>query len=176
MDSYRVDVRPILEDLGGTIVVSGEVAVPVLELGSERFVPVGPALLDAAVTNTGAGLVATGTVTVSVTAECSRCLREFVTSVTGQIEGFWIVPGSEDELPEEQEYAFIQGDSVDLAPPILAALALEVPFAPVHAEDCAGICPTCGADLNDGPCGCAPEQSDSPFAVLRDLVQPHADE
>ena len=176
MDPYRVDVRPILEDLGGTVLVQGDVDVPTLVLGSETFVPAGPATVDALVTNTGAGLVATGTVSVSVGVECSRCLREFSMTVTGEIEGFWVTPGEEADLPEEQEYAFIDGGSVDLAPPILAALAIELPFAPLHDEECAGICPVCGADLNDGPCSCAPlERPDSPFAALKELVPARAE-
>ena len=50
---------------------------------------------------------------------------------------------------------------------ILAGLILEAPFAPLHDEDCAGICPQCGADLNTDPCDCAsvPDQTGRLLAV-----------
>jgi uncharacterized protein len=44
---------------------------------------------------------------------------------------------------------------VDLSPAVREELALAAPAYPVCREDCAGLCPTCGADLNQGPCQCA---------------------
>jgi len=66
---------------------------------------------------------------------------------------------------------WIEG-AIDLMEQILASLVLELPYAPLHAEDCPGICPQCGADLAEGPCDCRPGGSDSPFAVLKDLLPP----
>jgi hypothetical protein len=54
----------------------------------------------------------------------------------------------------------------------LSALVLEAPFAPLHDAECAGICPTCGADLNEGPCGCEAQVDGAhPFAGLGDLFE-----
>ena len=167
---YLVDVRSILEDLGAVVSLDGTVDPPALEIGTERYAPLEPAALDVTITNTGGGIVAGGTVTVTVQATCSRCLKEFPLTLRADVEGFFIPHGSEREMPEEQEFGFVEDGSVDLMDALLSALALEVPLAPVHAEDCAGICPTCGADLSEGPCECAPTDSESPFAVLKDLL------
>jgi uncharacterized protein len=43
-----------------------------------------------------------------------------------------------------------------LRPLVRDALLLELPLAPLCREDCRGLCAHCGADLNDGPCDCAP--------------------
>jgi len=43
--------------------------------------------------------------------------------------------------------------TVDLRPAVRDELALAVPAYPLCREDCAGLCPVCGADLNAGPCG-----------------------
>jgi len=59
---------------------------------------------------------------------------------------------------------------VDIMDAVLSVLTLELPFAPVHDEQCKGICATCGADLNEGPCGCEPVLRDSPFAALKGLL------
>ena len=54
----------------------------------------------------------------------------------------------------------------------MAALVLEAPFAPVHDDECAGLCYTCGADLNEGGCGCEHGVSDDhPFAALGSLFE-----
>ena len=54
----------------------------------------------------------------------------------------------------------------------MAALLLEIPLIPLCDDDCKGLCSTCGANLNEGPCGCAPgddadfEMAKNPFAAL----------
>ena len=60
----------------------------------------------------------------------------------------------------------------DAAGPIEAALVYATPFVILCKEDCKGLCPTCGADLNEGPCACDSSDDidpDNPFAVLKNL-------
>lgn len=174
--SYCIDVRGILDEHGGIVSVDAQVPVPAITLGTEKYDTVGPAHLVATLTNTGAGVVLWGEVQLVVIATCSRCLEPFELSVTGEVEGFYVHHGHERDLPEEQEFAFITEGSVDVMDPLLGAVALAIPFAPVHAEDCAGICVTCGADLSEGSCACAPDLSRSPFMALKDLLPPSGQE
>ncbi len=170
--SYRVQLGPLLEDLGATLPVRVEVPMDRIVVGAEEFVPTGPAHVDVLLTNTGAGVVATGTVMLDLTATCSRCLRSFVLSATGAVEGFYVLPERADSLPEDQDYELIEAGSLDLGPALQAAIVVDLPIAPLHDPDCKGICPRCGADLSEGPCGCRPAPSESPFSVLKDLF-PH---
>lgn len=174
--NLRIDVSDILDNLADSVDAELDVALEPLVVGSEGFEPLSPAHVSATLTYAGTAIVATGTTDVEVQAVCSRCLREFPFRVSGSIEGFYVRHGSEDELPEDQEFEFIEERAVDLLPAIRSALVLELPFAPVHAEDCPGICPVCGKDLSDGPCGCEPDVSDSPFARLKELLGPDADD
>lgn len=167
-----MDVRPILEDLGAAITLDSEVMLPRIALGTESFTPLRPAHLVAEATNSGAGIVVRGAVEALFEATCSRCLVEFPLPVTAAVEGFYVMPGHDEAIPGEQEVAFINEGSVDLMEQILQSIALELPFAPLHAEDCPGICPQCGADLSEEACDCGPAVSDSPFAALKDLLSP----
>jgi len=167
--SFLIDVRSILADLGETIELDADVALPTLALGSEQFVPVGDAHLLGVVTNSGAGVVLAATLAVSLRAECSRCLKEFVLPVSVQVDGFYVAHGSEHDLPEEQEVSFIEAGAVDIMHAIISAITLELPYAPLHDENCLGICPTCGVDRNETECDCAPEFTSSPFSALKDL-------
>ena len=54
--------------------------------------------------------------------------------------------------------------------PGMDELALALPVAPVHDENCKGLCPVCGNDLNSDPCDGHEDGLDSPFAVLKDLL------
>lgn len=165
-----VDVTGILDELADTIDVELEFPLEPIDLGPQHFVPTGPAELNVLLTYTGTGIVASGTVAVDVITTCSRCLTEFEMNVVGDVQGLYVRPGVEAEVPEEQEAEQITGRQIDLMPAINAGFALALPFAPLHSPDCAGMCVTCGTDLSDGPCGCVEDLSRSPFSVLKGVV------
>ena len=73
----------------------------------------------------------------------------------------------ESEPSSEDEETYPLGvDHLDLKPLVRDALLLELPIAPLCRADCQGLCPTCGADLNRGPCGCAEQSGDARWSVL----------
>ncbi len=167
MERYVVDVSDILHETAAEIHISDTMPLSELVVGDEAFAPLGPASLDLTLTNTGAGIVASGQVTLPVEAECARCLERFRTDISADVEGFYVSPEHQAGLPEEQDYEIIHESRVDLAPAILGALALEAPFAPLHDPECRGICPTCGRNRNDAPCACDEDSEDSgPFSGL----------
>jgi uncharacterized protein len=109
------------------------------------------------------GVVADGRISAPWRAECRRCL----TDVSGRVD----VEFRElfEPHPREGETYPLQHEDVDLDPLIREALALALPLTPLCRADCQGICPTCGADLNEGPCGCPPAGRDPRWAALDDL-------
>jgi uncharacterized protein len=54
-------------------------------------------------------------------------------------------------------------------------LLLVVPIKPLCRPDCAGLCPTCGENLNVRKCTCPPAEIESPFKVLADLLEEDKD-
>lgn len=175
MKPYRVDTHEILHGLGMSIHVVDTIAVDPVVSGQTEFVPATPLDIDIVVTNTGAGVVASGTASVDVTTSCSRCLEEFTFPVNATVEGFYTTPENATEISGDQEWEPLGDGIIDLSHAIDQALRIELPFAPLHAEDCAGICPECGADRNADPCECdAGPDPHGPFAALRDVF-PAAD-
>jgi uncharacterized protein len=107
--------------------------------------------------------------------ECRRCLRPLTGELHCQVRelyrsregahrpgygaaghgaaGHGAAGGALD--PDEDTYP-LEGDHLDLQPLVRDALLLELPLAPLCCEDCRGLCPECGADLNTGPCDCRP--------------------
>jgi uncharacterized protein len=92
--------------------------------------------------------------------ECVRCLRAFEYPVEAPLEVFAERIGTarrkadEVELDRDNYMRFHDGQSLDLGSDAREALLLEIPISPHCREDCKGLCPRCGADLNAGPCGC----------------------
>jgi uncharacterized protein len=169
MEHYMVELSPIAEVTGASMKVADTVDLPPLCVVDETFTFTRPVAFEVTLTNTSAGIVASGEVHATVSTECSRCLEVFEMPLDGEIEAFYVGAEHADEMPEEQQVEPFREGRVDLAPAIMSALVLEAPFAPLHAEDCKGICPTCGADRNVEECGCGREAKSSPFDVLKDM-------
>jgi uncharacterized protein len=99
--------------------------------------------------------------------ECVRCLTSFDRTLTWSIEELYAfdkrsVTDSGLILPEDAH--------IDLAPLVREYALLEIPISPICRPDCKGLCPQCGQNLNEKDCGHRPEESDSPFAKLKDLL------
>jgi uncharacterized protein len=168
--SYKVEVRSLSESLASSRVVRGSFDAPDVELGGQTYLFDEPVVFEVTLTNTGAGIVASGTATARVTTPCVRCLCDTCIAIEAEVEGFYVRPGHEDEFPEEQEIELIGDDStIDLEPAITQSIVVDLPFAPVHAPDCKGICPVCGADRNISSCACEVATAVSPFDALKDF-------
>ena len=92
--------------------------------------------------------------------ECVRCLREFDLALEAPIVVYAERTGStsrseEESLARDDHMLFHDGRRLDLRESVREALLLELPMSPHCREDCPGLCPKCGADLSQGPCGCA---------------------
>jgi uncharacterized protein len=168
---FPVDLAGVLEALGNTMTVSDTIELDDVDLGAEHYSFSSPARFSVTFVNAGAGnIVATGTVDVDARATCVRCLCEFDLAVSAPLETFYVLPGREDQIPDEQEYEVIHENRVDLYTSLEQAVSVELPFAPVHDEACLGICPVCGCDRNETPCSCETIPSASPFAALESLL------
>jgi len=168
--SYRTSVRGLFEALASSCTVTGGFAANDVDLGGQPFHFEAPISFEVSLTNAGTGIVAQGSASARVLTPCSRCLCDSHLDLEAEVDGFYVLPGHDADLPEEQEAELIAEDlSVDLEPAIMAAIVVELPFAPLHDDSCRGICPVCGADRNTDPCECVQAAPQSPFAALQDL-------
>ena len=137
-------------------------------VGSGSRVPDGAeAEADVTLESVMGGVEVTGRVRVPWTGECRRCLSP----ASGVLE----VPVRELYTPDgdgEDTYPLVH-DDLDLEALVHDAALLELPMAPLCREDCAGLCPWCGANRNEAPCGCAAPR-DERWAALDVLRVPDA--
>ena len=123
---------------------------------------VGPVHGRLDVERSGDRLTVRGVLEARARLECVSCLTEFERPVRAPIEAFAERSGTgsrgeQDELERDSYMLFHDGRRLDLREQAREALLLEIPIAPRCREDCAGLCPVCGADRNLGPhvCGAA---------------------
>jgi DUF177 domain-containing protein len=125
---------------------------------------------------TDAGILATAGLHTTVEATCSRCLSPAHVPVDLEVEEEFypvidVVTGAPVAPPEEPASFMIDEHHIlDLCEAVRQQIILAEPMQPLCRSDCAGLCPTCGADLNLGPCACRPSEGDNRWSALRDFI------
>ncbi len=113
------------------------------------------------------GLVVQADFSAETTLQCVRCLTDFNHEMRWSFTELYAF----DKRSETDSGLILPEDAhIDLAELIREYALLEIPISPLCREDCKGLCPECGQNLNEKDCGHRPEQSDSPFAKLKDLL------
>ncbi len=143
------------------LILKGEEKGEFLELDPNSFPrPNGPVSYELTATMAGNDLLVTGTVRVRLAAECARCLKPLSINV---------------DVPDVCHlYEGVAGQIVDISEEVREDLLLILPVAFHCKEDCKGLCPRCGADLNTESCRCRENADelppgDSPWDILDNL-------
>ena len=89
----------------------------------------------------------------AIRATCRRCLADLVCAVETEVGVMFSTDPDAADDPSVYPVAE-ESRTVDVRTAVREELALSAPAYALCREDCAGLCPTCGADLNAGPCGC----------------------
>lgn len=152
--------------------------------GTRRAVHVAAPLEDLAVTGSGVpegaevevevtveaisgGVSVVGEVTAPWAGDCRRCLQPASGTLRVPVRELFAPGGDgEDVYP-------MSGDEIDLEPVARDAVLLELPVAPLCRPACLGLCPDCGANRNEDPCG-GHERTDPRWAALDVLRDGHA--
>ena len=129
---------------------------------------VGTVRAEGCISNAGDVLLLEAELSAQVRRTCGRCLKEF-TAVTKAdvLEKFY--PASAENIEKD---AFVyDSDIVDVTEPLRESLLLAEPIQALCKEDCKGLCPVCGADLNSGDCGCDRFSVDPRLAALKQFIK-----
>ena len=99
---------------------------------------------------------------------CDRCAKPFSREKAIRCE-YMLSEEAEDE--ENDNIVLIENDAVDVGDLARTAFILDMDTKNLCQEDCKGLCPRCGADLNQGSCGCQKRDVDPRLAVLAKLLE-----
>lgn len=156
-----------------------ELALPEkIEHWGQEYVPAGPLRVKAEASYTAERFLMRLSVASEFTLPCSRCLSETGLAINGDLRYLFTLRNLREERENEEEPAdgdveVIRIDAFDgelnLAPYVWEVLILSLPEGVLCSEDCRGLCPVCGRNLNEGDCGCEEDKSDPRFAVLRGI-------
>lgn len=129
------------------------------------------------------GCLVRGTLKGVVALPCDRCTEDALITLDNSFETFECLPeglplvqedgepDEDDDAPDEASHIYMDKNvpMLDIAALCWEEFALALPVKPLCREQCKGLCSVCGANLNDGPCGCVQDEGDPRLAVLRKL-------
>lgn len=164
-----LDTRELGRRPGSMRHVSMQVPAPA-DLGTPLIgvAPDSPISLDLRLEAVMEGVLVSGTARIHVTGECGRCLDPVSLDREVEFQELFAYPGSgesdpDDELPE------LVDDHLDLEPTLRDAVVLDLPASPLCRDDCQGLCPECGARLDEVEADHSHEQTDPRWAALTHL-------
>lgn len=157
----RLNARELLRQPGMTRQIQAVLSADDLAVEDNRVAGSVDIVLEAV--SSIDGIVVVGSVSTPWRAPCRRCLTEVEGTAQIAIDEVY-----QDDISDEHAFQ-IEGDQIDMAPAVREYVLLELPDGPLCRVDCAGICPVCGIDRNQGSCDCDTSVRDQRWAALDDL-------
>lgn len=116
-----------------------------------------------------------GSVTTVLTPTCDRCLASYQEDFAGrfrvdlEVAGQLSLAAEHGCSREEMDTIFLEEPVIDLHQMLAQQVLLALPVKKLCRQDCRGLCPRCGIDLNTDICACGDDHGSSPFGVLAGL-------
>jgi uncharacterized protein len=171
LSAMKIELKRTSEDFCQKLYL--EETPEVLKLQAEGAAFEKPVKVELTVSKSQDQLICLGEVITPVKLECSRCLSkyednlssdlDFVVSLTGTPEGMDI--DEDGYFRADPSSSFFQIDDL-----VREAIILSVPLKPLCSEDCKGLCPICGTDLNRSHCHCVKKETDPRWDKLKGLL------
>jgi uncharacterized protein len=122
-----------------------------------------------------------GRLSGSVRLDCGRCLERYAVALDHELDLFFLPHAKEPADDQEDEVELsdrevvvgcYEGTRLDLGEVVREQIFLSLPLKRLCHEECRGLCPTCGKNLNAGDCGCPPREEpvDPRLLALRRLI------
>ncbi|MBR3382060.1 MAG: DUF177 domain-containing protein [Clostridia bacterium] len=140
-----------------------------IELPGYVIRPSAPVTVDLDYSFDGEGFRLTGTLSAEVVMNCTKCNDEFTQGFTVEFDERFLRV-SETEAEEMEVYPF-SGEKLDLTKLVQDTVLLNAPMYGLCKPDCRGLCPVCGANLNNTQCSCTLPDDGNPFAALKGLAE-----
>lgn len=164
-----INISEILKVYGGEISVDGDISLSDINFLGEDFVFETPLHIKGNIVNNGKALELNAVCTGIVKVHCARCMKELDQDVNFKVKEFFVQSDGEND-DDNEDVVFFEGYNIDVKDIVVNHFLMNVSGKYLCSEDCKGLCPKCGADLNLGDCGCKNDDIDPRWAALADIM------
>lgn len=103
---------------------------------------------------------------------CDRCLEDFETDISSTYHVVYVSDSTPDGVDQEEVQVLSpEASTIDIGEDVRQFTVLSLPAKLLCSEECAGLCPSCGTNLNKASCQCEKVQIDSPLSGLQKILK-----
>lgn len=135
------------------------------DTGISEVKPEGDAVLEGSLTNNAGYIRLDAELILRYNTACARCAAELERTLQVPVERNVAIRGQLQD-DDTDDYLIVDGEVLDLEPLVFEEIYLNMPMRELCSEDCRGLCPKCGKNLNEGPCSCPEREPDPRLAIL----------
>ncbi len=161
----KINIASVLRNEGATKEFSGNVELGTLDYMGSTLSFKEPLAVNGKVYSIGGALEISAEITGEYTTVCSRCGKPVSAQLSAQL--FESIDSEFSDIDEE--CITVSGNVIDISGSIDACIFEQLPMQPLCMEECKGLCPVCGIDLNKNECNCETKVYDPRFAIFRNL-------
>ena len=167
----KLDLRKVIHVPGASVPFDFQMDLTHLDFYGARPIT-RPLRVQGKVTNRAGALLLEGTASAVMDLTCDRCCKPFTREKVVPLDSLLATELENED--SEDEIILLENGTADLDEVASTAFILAMDTINLCSEDCKGLCSRCGADLNDGPCGCKPDV-DPRLAALAQLLDDKAE-
>ena len=153
----KIDTVDLFNNDGFVLPIQGEIDFSDVDYYGDH--PFRRAEVTGRAVNKGGVVTLTLEAILSVETNCARCLKPLAFERKFRVKETLVRKSGETDEASET-YTVVSGRSLELDDVVLSAVLLDIDMVFLCREDCKGLCPVCGADLNEGMCDCGKETDD----------------
>lgn len=164
-----IDVSAILKELGGKVTLNGTVCLNDIGFLGGTYSFKEPVNVLGDISNNGKSLILRAKCAGTMLTQCARCMKEITVPIAFKLDEN-LVQGDDGNSYDEDVIVFA-GTAIEIDGIVADGFLMNVGGKYLCREDCRGLCPHCGADLNEGECGCDSDTIDPRWAALVDIMK-----
>ena len=168
-----INLSDIIKDYGGRLELSESFKMPETQFMGEDFTFPENCTLVGVIANNTKSLELKAEVKGKMVVHCARCRRPLTVDICFPVQE--VLVREDAEFSEDDEVLVYSGNEIDLSEAIIGSFLLNVSGKYLCSEDCKGLCPVCGTDLNVASCDCDKDIIDPRLMKLAEIMKNMSD-
>ena len=168
-----IDLSDIIKNYGGKLIISESFDMGKVDFLGEEFIFTAPCKIEGAILNNTKSLELNAEVTGEAVVHCARCQKPITIEVKFPISE--VLVREDGEISEDEDALVYSGHEVDLSDVLVNSFLMNVSGKYLCSDDCKGLCPHCGTDLNVSDCDCNKEYIDPRWEQLAEIMKNMSD-
>ena len=167
-----IDAASVLKEFGGRVGFDGVIDMPELSFAGSGYRFNEPVKISGTLSNPGGGaLTLKAEVNGVMITQCARCMKDIEVPIDFTVSETLMRSDESGAQSDDEDIIVFEGHEIELDEIVENNFIMNLEPRYLCREDCKGLCPKCGADLNEGDCGCADDEIDPRWAALADMIK-----